>query len=72
MFKGLLLFLILLNCTTSQLLVLGYCIPINSNPSRLMGSYAARQPPAVEGEKPVHVLVTGFGVSIFFVDSSAE
>ena len=26
-------------------------------------SYAARQPPAVEGEKPVHVLVTGFGVS---------
>ncbi|KAF3047687.1 hypothetical protein E8E12_011387 [Didymella heteroderae] len=24
-------------------------------------SYAARQPPAVEGEKPVHVLVTGFG-----------
>lgn len=27
-------------------------------------SYAARQPPAVEGEKPVHVLVTGFGVSV--------
>lgn len=26
-------------------------------------SYAARQPPAVEGEEPVHVLVTGFGVS---------
>ncbi|KAF1923629.1 peptidase C15, pyroglutamyl peptidase I-like protein [Didymella exigua CBS 183.55] len=24
-------------------------------------SYAARQPPAVESEKPVHVLVTGFG-----------
>ncbi|KAJ4984084.1 pyroglutamyl peptidase type [Stagonosporopsis vannaccii] len=24
-------------------------------------SYAARQPPAVEGEEPVHVLVTGFG-----------
>jgi hypothetical protein len=27
------------------------------------GSYAARQPPAKEGEKPVTVLVTGFGVS---------
>lgn len=27
-------------------------------------SYAARQPPVVEGEKPVHVLVTGFGVSM--------
>ena len=29
-----------------------------------MGSYAARQPPALEAEKPVYVLVTGFGVSI--------
>lgn len=30
-------------------------------------SYAARQPPAVEGEKPVRVLVTGFGVSANFL-----
>jgi hypothetical protein len=29
-------------------------------------SYAARQPPGKEGEKPVTVLVTGFGVSMNF------
>ena len=28
-------------------------------------SYAARQPPREEGEKPVTVLVTGFGVGTF-------
>ena len=33
-------------------------------------SYAARQPPAVEGEKPVRVLVTGFGVSAIFLHHS--
>jgi hypothetical protein len=35
-------------------------------------SYAARQPPAVEGEKPVHVLVTGFGVSSTLLSNGAE
>jgi hypothetical protein len=35
-------------------------------------SYAARQPPAVEREKPVHVLVTGFGVSSTLLSNGAE
>jgi hypothetical protein len=34
------------------------------------GSYAARQPPAEKGEKPVTVLVTGFGVSEQLHDGS--
>lgn len=35
-------------------------------------SYAVRQPPALEGEEPVHVLVTGFGVSVLLLLRDAK